>query len=85
MSDGKIISAGVLRSRGRTVEIGRHRRTPVESGRDRPLRVETRPHGRTTTVCSGRQETMTGSPCAMGAASRFCSSTVTSTPSQATR
>ena len=47
--------------------------------------IETGNHGRTTTVCSSRQETMTGSPCSMGVASRFCSSTVTSTSPQATR
>ena len=47
--------------------------------------VEAGNHGPTTTVCSGRQETVTGSPCAMGVASRFCSSTITSTSPQATR
>ena len=47
--------------------------------------VEAGNHGRTTTVCSGCRETMTGSPCAMGVASRFCSSTFTSNSPQATR
>ena len=56
----------------------------VQTG-PREQAVEAGNHGRTTTVCSGRQETMTGSPCAMGVASRFCSSTVTSTSPQATR
>ena len=41
-------------------------------------------HGRTATVCSGSHETVTGSPCSMGRASRFCSSTVTATSPQVT-
>ena len=41
-------------------------------------------HGRTATVCSGNHETVTGSPSEMGRASRFCSSTVTTTSPHAT-
>ena len=47
--------------------------------------LERRDHGPTTTVCSGRQDTLTASPCEMDRSSRFCSSTVTSTSPHATR